>query len=217
MNKIFNINLGGYPFTIDDNAFYALDKYLNTIKNHFSQSEGCDDIIADIEARIAELFNQELKGQPIVGMREVDKVIAIMGTPQEFGAMEEEPVDVDPKTHKKKSEKGSFRTGKRLFRNSDEKIISGVCSGLAAYVGLSDPLWIRIAFVIGLIGGGVAVPLYLILWAILPEAKTSGDKLAMKGENINVSNIAKKVEEELNNLSETINEFTKEFKAKKKE
>ncbi len=79
MNKIFNINLGGYPFTIDDNAFYALDQYLNTIKKHFSQSEGYEDIIADIEARIAELFNQELKGQPIVGMREVEWVIAING------------------------------------------------------------------------------------------------------------------------------------------
>lgn len=216
MNKIFNINLGGYPFTMDDNAFYALDKYLNTIKNHFSQSEGCEDIIADIEARIAELFNQELKGQPIVGMREVDRVIAIMGTPQEFGAAEdiEEPVKANKK---KKSQKSDYRTGKRLFRNPDEKIVAGVSSGLAAYFGLNEPLWVRIAFVIGLFGGGVAVPLYLILWAVLPEAKTAGDKLAMKGENINVSNIAKKVEEELNNLSETINEFTREFKAKKKE
>ena len=217
MNKIFNINLGGYPFTIDDNAFYALDQYLNTMKKHFSQSEGCEDIIADIEARIAELFNQELKGQPIVGMREVERVIAIMGTPQEFGAAEdiaEEPVKAKKKSKYSRSE---YRTGKRLFRNPDEKIVAGVSSGLAAYFGLNEPLWVRIAFVLGLFGGGVAVPLYLILWAVLPEAKTSGDKLAMKGENINVSNIAKKVEEELNNLSETINEFTREFKAKKKE
>ncbi len=218
MNKIFNINLGGYPFTIDDDAFFTLDKYLTTIKNHFAQSEGCDDIIADIEARIAELFNEELKGQPIVGMREVERVIAIMGRPEEFGASSEDIFeDEEPATSTTGSkQKSTYKTGKRLFRNTDEKVVGGVSSGLAAYFGIPDPVWVRIAFVLGLIGGGVSLPLYLILWAAIPEAKTAGDKLSMKGEKINVSNIAKKVEEELNNLSETINEFTREFNSKKK-
>lgn len=220
MNKIFNINLGGYPFTIDDNAFIALDRYLSTIKGHFATSEGCDDIIADIEARIAELFNQELKGQPIVGMREVDKVIAIMGKPEEFGAASDS-FDADDLHNQKKSSSNAswndaIKTGKRFFRDTDEKVIGGVCSGMAAYFGIHDPVWVRIAFVAGIFGGGIAIPLYLILWAAIPEAKTAGDKLSMKGEKINVSNIAKKVEEELNNLSETITEFTREFNSKKK-
>lgn len=217
MNKIFNINLGGYPFTMDDNAFYALDKYLNTIKGHFSKSEGCDDIISDIEARIAELFNEELKGQPIVGMREVDKVIKVMGKPQEFGATEEpDHTEANHAGHKEQSE-STYKTGKKLFRDPDTKVVGGVATGLAAYFGVDNPLWIRIAFVIGMFGGGVSLPLYLILWAVIPLAKTSGDKLSMKGERINVSNIAKKVEEELNNLTDTINEFTREFGSKKKE
>ena len=105
MNKIFNINLGGYPFTIDDDAYHTLDKYLATIKRHFSRSEGCDDIITDIEARIAELFNQELKGQPIVGMREVDRVIKVMGTPEEFGA--EEDTTIHENAKKKAKTNGS--------------------------------------------------------------------------------------------------------------
>ncbi len=215
MNKIFNINLGGYPFTIDDNAFYALDKYLNTIKKHFSESEGCDDIISDIEARIAELFNEELKGQPIVGMREVDNVIKVMGKPQDFGATEESHHEATAK--KEYKEESQYKTGKKLFRDPDTKVVGGVAAGLAAYFGVHNALWVRIAFVIGLFGGGVSLPLYLILWAVIPEAKTSGDKLSMKGEKINVSNIAKKVEEELNNLTDTINEFTREFNSKKKE
>lgn len=218
MNKIFNINLGGYPFTIDDNAFFTLDKYLNTIRNHFADSEGCDDIISDIESRIAELFNEEMKGQPIVGMREVEKVISIMGKPEEFGASSDSVEHDIPeaKEHTSTHSGKRYKTGKRLFRDYDEKVIGGVCSGLSAYFGIHDPLWVRIAFVIGLFGGGIAVPLYLILWAAVPAAKTSSDKLAMKGEKIDVSSIAKKVEEELNNLSETISEFTKEFNSKKK-
>ena len=75
----------------------------------------------------------------------------------------------------------------------------------------------RIAFVVSLIFFGTGVLLYIVLWAAIPEAKTSGDKLSMKGERINVSNIAKKVEEEINNLSQTISELTKEFQSKKKE
>ena len=211
MNKIFNINLGGYPFTIDDDAYQVLNRYLNTINRHFSKSEGCEDILSDIEARIAELFNEHLKGQPIVSIREVEKVIEIMGRPEEFGA--EEGVDEGEQTRRSSRE---YKTGKRFFRDPDEKIIGGVCSGLSSYLGIEDPVWLRIAFAVSLFMAGTGVLIYIILWAAIPEAKTSGDKLAMKGERINVSNIAKKVEEEINNLSDTISELTKEFKTKKK-
>ncbi len=217
MNKIFNINLGGYPFTIDDDAYRSLDKYLSTIKRHFSKSEGCDDIISDIEIRIAELFNEHLKGQPIVGLREVDKVMAVMGTPEEFGATEEEDVKssrAEHSSHKNTSDSG-IKTGKRFFRDPDNKIIGGVSAGLSSYFGIQDPIWIRLLFALGFITG-LGVMLYLILWIAIPEAQTSGDKLAMKGEKIDVTNIARKVEEEMNNLADTISEMTKEFKSKKK-
>ncbi len=215
MNKIFNINLGGYPFTIDDDAYHSLDKYLSTIKKHFANSEGCEDIIADIEIRIAELFNEELKGQPIVGQREVDNVIKVMGTPEEFGATEEEHVkDKGQKSHAH-SESKKYATGKRLFRDPDEKVIGGVCSGLSAYFGINEPVWLRILFVFAFFTG-VGIMLYFVLWIAIPEAKSSGDKLSMKGEKIDVTNIARKVEEEINNLTNTISEMTKEFNSKKK-
>ena len=213
MNKIFNINLGGYPFTIDDDAYHKLDKYLKTIKNHFAKSEGCDDIITDIEARIAELFNQELRGQPIVGLREIERVIKVMGTPEEFGAVDDGTMDESAKKSYKTN--ASQNEHRRLFRDGENKVIAGVASGLAAYFGIEDPLWIRIVFVFGFFFGGVSVLVYPILWVVLPEARTSADKLAMTGEPINVSSIAKKVEEEITNLSDTLNEFTKVFKSKK--
>ncbi len=215
MNKIFNINLGGYPFTIDDDAYHTLDKYLSTIKRHFANSEGCEDIIADIEIRIAELFNEELKGQPIVGRREVDKVIKVMGTPEEFGATEEDHIKDNGQKSHAKGESKTYTTGKRLFRDPDEKVIGGVCSGLSAYFGINEPVWLRILFVFTFFTG-VGIMLYFVLWIAIPEAKSSGDKLSMKGEKIDVTNIARKVEEEINNLTNTISEMTKEFNSKKK-
>ena len=181
MNKIFNINLGGYPFTIDDDAYHSLDKYLSTIKRHFANSEGCEDIIADIEIRIAELFNEELKGQPIVGQREVDKVIKVMGTPEEFGATEEEHVNNKGQKNHAHGESKKYATGKRLFRDPDEKVIGGVCSGLSSYFGIDEPVWLRILFVFTFFAG-VGIMLYVVLWIAIPEAKSSGDKLSMKGE-----------------------------------
>lgn len=203
MNKIFNVNLGGYPFTIDDDAYQSLQGYLNTIRKHFSSSEGCDDIIYDIEVRLAELFQENLQGEQIVTQKNLDQAIAIMGTPADFGAiedeMEETPVHQEaPKKGKKRKIK--IKTGRRLFRDPEDKVIGGVCSGIAAYFGVQDPLWIRLAAVIFMVAGGVVVIPYILLMIIVPEATTSGDKLAMKGEPINVENIAKTVEEEISHL-----------------
>jgi phage shock protein PspC (stress-responsive transcriptional regulator) len=218
MNKIFNVNLGGYPFTIDEDAYHHLNRYLDTIKRHFSDSEGCDEILYDIEVRMAELFQDKAKGKAIISMKELDEVIKILGRPEDFGAeaLEEE----EPVVRKKRTRHHSgMKTGKRLFRNPDEKIIGGVASGLSAYFGISDPVWLRLGFLFLAISGVGILP-YIVLWIIVPTAKTSGDKLEMRGEPVNVNNIAKTVEEELTDLSERITEMTKdlgkEFKSKKK-
>ena len=209
MNKIFNINLGGYPFVMDDEAFYKLDKYLTTIHKHFAKSEGCDEIVSDIESRIAELFNEHTKGQPIISMRDVNGVIEIMGMPQDFGE-----ADMDEEDSTGKSSKRKFRSGRRLYRDTNDKVIAGVCSGLASYFGVSDPLIFRLIMVV-LFFGGVGPIAYIIFWIAVPKAKTSSEKLSMKGERINVTNIAKQVEEELNNLSTTITDFAKDIRSKK--
>lgn len=219
MNKIFNVNLGGYAFTIDENAYHHLNKYLDTIKRHFSDSEGCEEILYDIEVRMAELFQDRMKGKSIVSSKELDEVIKILGRPEDFGAasMDDEEYDAQ-KTNKKRS-RAKIKTGKRLFRNPDEKVFGGVASGIAAYFGISDPVWVRLGLVI-LIPSGLTFFAYILLWIIVPEAKTAGDKLEMRGEDVNVSNIAKTVEDELKDLSDRLTEMTKglgkEFKSKKK-
>jgi len=206
MNQVLNINLGGYPITIDTDAFEVLDHYLNTIEHHFQDSEGCDEIIADIETRLAELFIEELGKRTIVGNKDVERAIAIMGTPEDFGA---EPLAADPKKRSSKSSTKSegLNFGKKLFRDPEDKQVAGVCSGLAAYFGMEDPLWIRLGFVLFTLSGGAGILIYIILWAITKEANSPSDRLAMRGETINVSNIGKKVEEEIERFSAKVNEW----------
>lgn len=220
MNKITTVNLGGYPFTIDQNAYDALSSYLGKIESHFADSEGCDEILDDIETRIAELFTDYLQGKSIVTMKEYHAVVKVMGRPEDFGAEASFDEDFeDQQTTTKTRSKGKYahiKTGKRLFRDEDDKVIGGVCAGVAAYFGVSDPLWIRLGFVALVFIGGISVLLYPLLWAIVPGAKTAGDKLKMRGEPATVSNIAKTVEEELTELSNKISEMSKDLGSKKK-
>ncbi|MEM9848690.1 MAG: PspC domain-containing protein, partial [Bacteroidota bacterium] len=213
MNKIVNVNLGGYPFNIDEDAYEHLKNYLNTIHRHFTSSEGYDEITTDIEIRLAEIFQEQLGSRSIVSRADVQAAISVMGTPEEFGA---EPIEENTSY-----ERPTMKTGKRLFRNGEDKVVGGVCSGLAAYLGIQDPLWLRILLVILVLSSvGFLIPAYLIAWAIVPEAKTSSDRLAMKGEPINVSNIGKMVEDEMKDLSKRISDIgdniSDEFKHQKK-
>lgn len=208
MNKIFNINLGGYPFTIDEDAYGHLSNYLETIHQHFNSSEGYEEITADIENRIAELFQEKLNGRPIVTMKDVKDAIVVMGTPEDFGA---EPIE--PTAN---ATSDTYQTGKRLFLNPDDEVVGGVCSGIAAYFGVEDPLWVRLLFIFATLSGGIGIPLYIILWAILPKAESASDRLAMRGKSINVSNIGRIVEEEIENITDKVSEIGNEFSSKKK-
>jgi phage shock protein PspC (stress-responsive transcriptional regulator) len=203
MNKVFNINLGGYPLTIDEDAYLHLENYLNAIHKHFRQSEGYEDITNDIEVRMAELFQEQLNGRPIVSLRDVKSAIVLMGAPEDFGAesiLDEEDAGAE-------GGKSSYHTGKRFFRDPEDQVIGGVCSGISAYLGIQDPIWIRLLFILITISGGFGILLYIILWIIAPEAKTAGDRLAMRGEPINVSNIAKTIETQFDNLSEQLSDL----------
>jgi phage shock protein PspC (stress-responsive transcriptional regulator) len=213
MNKVLNINLGSAPFVIDENAYEALANYLNGLRKHFSGSEGCEEIVADIEARIAELFADYLKNRQIVTLADVKRAIGVMGI----------PTDIDNNTNTADqntganggyagSAQGNWQAGKRLFRNEDDKVIGGVCSGLAAYLGFTDPLWMRLAWAaLFFISGGAVILIYLLLLVIVPKALTAADKLAMRGENVNVDNIAKTVEQELGSIGQRLGNFGTEL------
>ncbi len=205
MNKILNINLGGYPFTIDDDAYQHLSGYLNTLRKHFSSSEGSEEITSDIEARMAELLVERLDNRQIVSMPDIEGVIDIMGKPEDFGA----EGFSEPASAAQGEEE--YQTGKRLFRDTENKVVGGVCSGLSAYFGIEDPIWMRVAFVVAFFTIGFSLLIYIILLFIVPEAKTASDRLAMKGKKVNIKNIAKQIEDEIDNFGETISNLGNDF------
>lgn len=196
MKKTITSNIAGTVFHIDEDAFRALEQYLSDIRSFYSGQEGEDDIVSGIEERIGEIFRGKVKGgQPIITMVDVEAVISIMGRPEAFEG-DDEP---KPKPHSIAAGKKSDST-KRLFRDPDNRVLGGVCSGVSHYLGISDPIWFRLAFLLSFIFAGSGLLLYIILWVIIPSAKTAADKLEMRGENVNVDNISRKVNEELEGL-----------------
>lgn len=216
MKKTINVNLGGQPLIIDEDAFQHLSKYLELLKIHFKKTEGSAEILADIESRMAELLTGELDGRPIVGIEDVRKSISVMGTPEDLGA-EQDWEDITENLEKKSEPKSkkNYTTGKRFYRDPDNAIISGTCSGLAAYFGISDPLWVRIAFVILMLVFGSTLIVYIVLWAITPEAKSAKERLLMHGERIDVDAISKKVREEFEKMEKQLNDLSDSFGSKK--
>jgi phage shock protein PspC (stress-responsive transcriptional regulator) len=221
MKKVMHINLGSYPFTIDIDAYEMLDEYFVSLEKHFAKSSNPDEIIFDIESRMAELFVENAGEDAILTRNDIEEAITIMGKPEDFGDEEEseftETTEKDTKS-KRRQKQSNYRTGRKLFRDVDNKIVSGVCSGLSAYFGISDPIWLRIftAFMAFFTGGFVII-VYFVLAAIMPKAMTSADRKAMYGEPIDIDVVAESVEEEINALSEQLQDWTQSFRNKRKQ
>ncbi len=220
MNKILNINLGGYALTIDDDAYEYLTAYIESIRKRFSESEGRDEIVHDIESRLGEIISQSMGNRTIVMLPDVEAAVEIMGKPEEFGA---DPISGGSGSGsssgsssgtKTKARVSSTRTGKRLFRDEEDAVVGGVCSGLAAYFGMTDPVWMRLIFVlVTFLSAGFWIPAYLLLWILVPPAQTAADRLAMRGEPINVDNIAREIEDSFERLSTKVNQYGSEKKS----
>ena len=199
MNKTININLANTFFHIDEDAYNKLQRYLDAIKRSFTNKQGRDEIIADIEARIAELFTEKMQHErQVISSKEVDEVIAVMGQPEDY-LVDEEIFDEDQKPPSSKSKKG-----KQLFRDVDNKYISGVSSGLGHFLGI-DAVWVRLLWIIfALMSFGSVIFAYILIWILVPEATTTAQKLAMRGEPINISNIEKKIKEGFDDVAEKV-------------
>lgn len=220
MKKVMHINLGSYPFTIDVDAYEMLDAYFVSLEKHFIKSENPDEIIYDIESRMAELFLENAGEHAILTTDDISEAIKIMGKPEDFGdEEEEETIDTGKESNQKsRSEKYYYRTGKKLYRDPDNKVVSGVCSGLSAYFGFSDPIWLRIATVLlTIFSGGAIVIAYFIMTVVIPKAVTSADRKAMHGEPIDIDIVAESVEEEINVLSDQIQDWASSFRNKRRQ
>jgi len=207
MNKTTSINLGGYFFHIDEDAFRKLSNYFDAVKRSLSP-DGREEIINDIESRISELFTEKLGStKQVIGLKEVDDIITIMGQPEDYKIEDESP------KNDFQSNYTSSSSSKKLYRDKENSFLGGVLSGLGHYLGV-DPLWLRIIMVILFFGFGTGLVLYIILWILIPEAVTTSQKLEMKGEPINISNIEKKVKEGFNEISEKFSNLDHDKMAK---
>ncbi len=293
MKKVININFQGRVVPIEEAAYDILKQYVESLRRFFANEEGRDEIINDIEDRIAELFAEILKkGNSVITDEDVNTIIASMGRPEEFEAEESsvksqlggegsnagagyqhtEEAAPRGRLYRDETDKmlggvcggvanylridsslvrilfaiitfGGFGAGfllyillwiilpsrslernvvrKRLFRNPEDKVISGVASGLSAYFNIA--VWIpRLIFafplVIGIITsilrnafwdfdpfpsvvfgsfGGTLFIVYIILWAVIPEAKSASEKLEMKGEKVDLNTIKNTIQEDL--------------------
>jgi len=208
MNKTVNINLAGMVFHINEDAFEILNNYLNTLKNHFKNEESADEILKDIEGRIAELFTERLNNKEAVSLTDINEVITIMGDPSQY---DDEIEQEKPQEQQHKEE--DLRKGKRrkVFRDEEGRMIGGVCSGMANYFDISV-FWSRIIFFFLLFIMGPGAPfIYIILWIALPSAKTTAEKLEMKGEKVNINNIEKNIKDELNIIENKILDADKKY------
>lgn len=198
MNKTISINLGGFFFHIDEDAYQKLSRYFDAVKRSLS-TDGRDEIMKDIESRIAELFQERIQNdKQVIGLVEIDAVIGIMGQPEDYKIDEESTNSSSTNTFNSKS------TVKKLYRDKENCIISGVASGFGHYLNI-DPVWIRLLFVIIVVAGfGSPILIYLILIVIIPEAVTTSQKLEMKGEDVTISNIERKVREGIDELTNKI-------------
>jgi len=190
MKITVSINLGGYSFNIDEDAYSELKRYLKNLEIHFASEESSSEILSDIESRMAELFRARLTGyKQVVTITDVKEVISVMGNPEDISDNE------GPSPKEKFSTPGAHR----MYRDPDKRIIGGVCSGMGAYWDI-EPWIIRVVFLALAMAGGLGIIVYLILYIVLPEAKTTAQKIEMKGDPVNIHNITESVKKEFDNV-----------------
>ena len=217
MKKTLTVNLGGTVYHIDDDAYRLLDDYLANLKHFFRKQEGAEEIVNDIEIRIAELFAEKVSaGKQVITIADVEEIIARVGKPEDFGVSDDES-----EPHKKEQTASSGQgytrttTARRLFRDPDNKLLGGVASGLAAYFDWDITLVRILMIVLLFVPYCPMIILYIIGWIIIPEARTAAEKLSMRGEAVTIENIGKTVTDGFERVADGVNNFVNSDKPRK--
>ena len=196
MNKTVNINIGGLFFHIDEDAYQKLSRYFDAIKRSLSNSSGKEEVMKDIEMRVAELFTERQKSDKhVINTKDVDEVVTVMGQPEDYR--------IDDDSEQPKTFNYTTNSKRKLYRDKDRGLIGGVCTGLGHYFGI-ESVWIKLLFLVLFFGFGTGLIAYLVLWIAMPKAVTTSEKLEMTGAPVTISNIEKKVREEFETVSDKI-------------
>ncbi len=199
MNKTIIININGTVFHIEENAYEILKQYMTGIKRHFFDSEDSMEITTDIENRVAELFTEILtqEGRQAIIDQDVTNVINQMGAVEDFEG--DSLADSGPSHYTYPTS----TTNRRLFRDPDNHLVAGVCAGIANYFD-TQAVWIRLIFAVSILFAGTGLFLYIILWIVLPKALTRADRMAMKGEKLDLQGFKKNFDNEVTNVRERL-------------
>ncbi len=205
MKKTTNIHIKGVAFIMEEDAFQLLDNYLLRLRKNLGDQQGAEEIVEDIELRIAELLNEKTKsGLNVIEERHVSEVIAILGDPNEYAINDFDNVQPTEKEEIKSPNAAEEPMRRSLFRDKENGWIGGVCAGLATYLNINVTL-IRLALILFVMMGGSGILIYLIMWVIIPKPKTTLDYLRMKGKPINLESIKEQ-------FSASTNQFTQNAK-----
>jgi phage shock protein PspC (stress-responsive transcriptional regulator) len=202
MKKTVQIHIGGRHFHIDEDAYNKLSHYLDTLKVHFMASgDSGKEIIEDIEQRIAELIENRLTpGKQSVSIEDTDDIIRTLGKVEDFV--------YTGQSGEQRESYGYSRDDRRFYRDPDNHYVGGVASGLGEYFDI-DPLWIRLAFVALFFLKGVGLLIYIVLWIVVPRARTTAEKLRMKGMPVNLSTIKESVNAEYGRVKSSLHNVSR--------
>ncbi len=212
MNKTVNINLAGLPFIMDEEAYEKLKEYIASLQRYFATTEGDghSEIMQDIEARIAEILSMKLSGtKRIITMADVDEVITIIGKPEDMGAEN----TATNQTNANESKSSYTHQRRRLYRDEDNQVVGGVCAGLGAFFDI-DPVWIRLVWAISFFVFGAGLLLYIILWVIIPRAKSPAEKLEMRGDKYDLDSIKRSFKEEGDRFEKRMKDLAEQYGGK---
>lgn len=202
MDKTKNISLGGFSFLIEENAYTALSQYLAEVRQHLQHNSDRDEIIFDVEQRMAELLKDRTANREVIMHQDVLYLIEVLGKPEQY--VEDEETDKATNAAPEASAK-AFSANKPLYRDIDDRKIGGVLSGLAHYFNIS-PTMLRIAFTViftlffmivdwrwlfpfNFISWAM-LALYILFWIIVPAALTTAQKLEMQGAAVTLDSLA---------------------------
>lgn len=202
MDKTKNISLGGFSFLIEENAYTALSQYLTEVRQHLQHNSDRDEIIFDVEQRMAELLKDRTANREVIMHQDVLYLIEVLGKPEQY--VEDEEADKATNAAPETSAK-AFSANKPLYRDIDDRKIGGVLSGLAHYFNIS-PTMLRIVFTViftlffMIVDWRWLFPfnsiswamlaLYILFWIIVPAALTTAQKLEMQGAAVTLDSLA---------------------------
>ncbi|MDD5639705.1 MAG: PspC domain-containing protein [Candidatus Pacebacteria bacterium] len=187
MEKTTSINLGGSAFIIEEGAYQNLKNYLESVRRNISSEADRDEVMIDIEMSIAEKLKEKSSlNKQVITASDIEELIEVMGHPEDFYENNEEG------SSKEKEQSDMIK--RKLYRNSDDMIIGGVCSGIASYFNI-EPVLIRLVAFLLIFCNGFGIFAYIILWIIIPVAETKSQKLEMRGSPLTVAAIEQSFKE----------------------